>query len=375
MRITRLEVTNFRNLSSVAIDCGPGLNIFQGPNGAGKTALLEAVHLLCRGRSFRTQRSQSLIQHDRNQLLVRLVVEDELRGTTTLAISKDRNARTEMKLNGQPERRLSEIARLTPIQVMLPDIADLVFSGPAERRSWLDWGTFHVKPDYLERLRSYLRAVKQRNTLLKEQADATALAPWSEEVARLGVAVTEDRHAYLEAVESHFHQTLQALAPELSIEWRYQRGWQQGVMLDKLLGESGPSEVKYGSTQWGPHRADLVLRTGGQPVAAVLSRGQGKMVASALRIAQASLLMDREQRSTVFLIDDAGAELDAAHNRRFFQLLEHIGGQVLATTTLMPEFADTDSRGVEDGALRSGWQLEEGQARMFHVKQGAVLSN
>ncbi len=367
MRFNRLEISYFRNLTSVALDLAPGLNTFHGDNGAGKTALLEAVHLLCRGRSFRTQKSQSLIQHDAEMLVVRGVIEDELRGPTSLAISKDRRSKTELKLNGVNERRLSEIARLTPIQVMLPGISDLVFGGPAGRRSWLDWGTFHVKPDYLERQRSYLRAMKQRNVLLRDNAAPDKLKPWNDEVARLGEKVGSDRESYLRLVIPHFEAVLAELAPELSLEIRYQRGWGREEELHKLLGESGPREVKYASTLWGPHRADLQIRQNGTPAAMTLSRGQGKVVASALQIGQAALLADQEQRSTVFLIDDAGAELDVAHNARFFSVLERIGGQVLATTARNP-----GSEGAATGASSRGPASPLAASRMFHVKHGEV---
>jgi len=359
VRFDRLEISCFRNLSSVAIDLAPGLNTFYGDNGAGKTALLEAVHLLCRGRSFRTQKTQTLIQHGMDQLVVRAVIDDEARGPTTLAISKDRPARTEMRLNGEMERRLSEVARLTPLQVMLPDIADLVFGSPAKRRSWLDWGTFHVKPSYLETLRKYLRAVKQRNVLLKEQAATELLGPWHEEVARLGELVTSDRQEYLEALLPHFLEVLAELAPTLTLEVGYQRGWGKDETLGKLLADSSPREVKYASTLWGPHRADVQINTDQSPAGAVLSRGQGKLVASALQIGQASLLAESERRSTVFLIDDAGAELDLAHNTRFFALLERLGGQILATTTQYP-------------SKKHNQPGRESHTGMFHVEHGSV---
>ena len=268
-----------------------------------------------------------------------------------------------MKLNGAPERRLSEIARLTPIQVMLPDIAELVFAGPANRRSWLDWGTFHVKPDYLVTLRRYLRAVKQRNVLMREGGDLKALSPWNEEVAALGELVTDDREKYLAEVLPHFHAVLSVLAPEVDLEVAYQRGWSAGDSLHKLLGDSNPRELKYASTLWGPHRADVQIRVEGSPAATLLSRGQGKMVASALQIGQAAFLADHDARSTVFLIDDAGAELDTAHNERFFELLQQIGGQILATTTREPGQAGF-------GTTVAGQKTAE--ARVFHVKHGAM---
>lgn len=361
MRFSHLDITGFRNLSSVSLDLSPGLNFFYGDNGAGKTALLEAVHVLCRGRSFRSAKSQGLIQEGQELLLVRAMLEDELRGRTGLAISRDRQAKTELRLNGRPERRVSEIARLTPLQVMLPDIAELVFGGPAKRRSWLDWGTFHVKPDYLPRLRDYLRAIRQRNVLLKAGASPRELLPWNEEAARLGEGVTADREAYLDLLAPHFRAVLAVLAPELTVHIGYARGWPQDQALHKLLGQAHGREVKYGATQWGPQRADVQLRTPTAPAATVLSRGQGKMVASALQMAQALLLADRERRTTVFLIDDAGAELDDEHNDRFFGLLARIGGQILATTTRNPR---TDRlAGATTGA---------GEA-MFHVEHGSVM--
>lgn len=365
MRFNRLEICCFRNLSNVVLELAPGLNTFYGENGAGKTALLEAVHLLCRGRSFRTQNSRSLIQHGEKELLVRAVIEDELRGPTRLAIRKDAHSRTELKLNGLPERRLSEIARLTPIQVMLPDIAELVFGGPSLRRSWLDWGMFHVKPEYLHRLRRYLRSVKQRNAMMKEGGNTQALRPWNEEVARLGEAVTQDRQEYIGWLTPHFQSVLAELAPEIVLDLRYHRGWAKDEALHKLLAEPSPREVKYGTTLWGPHRADVQIRLDGAPAAAILSRGQGKLVASALQIGQAALLSGRDQRSTVFLIDDAGAELDLAHNERFFGVLQRTGGQILATTTRIPNASRQTSHGFIGNRPEAG---------VFHVKHGAIVA-
>jgi DNA replication and repair protein RecF len=218
---------------------------------------------------------------------------------------------------------------------------------------------FHVKPLYLQTLRQYLRAVKQRNTLLKDHADPKTLKPWHEEVARLGESVTADRLWYLDLLAPYFQRALADLAPELNVEVRYQRGWGRDEELGKLLGDSSPREVKYASTLWGPHRADVQLRADGAAAGATLSRGQGKLVASAMQIAQAALLAESEKRTTVFLIDDAGAELDVAHNERFFSLLQRLGGQILATTTRTPE-------------LRQGAAASERGSRVFHVKQGAV---
>jgi len=362
VRFDRLEISYFRNLESVTVDLGPGLNFFYGENGAGKTAVLEAAHLLGRGRSFRTHRARTLIQHDADSLVVRAAISDEHRGALTLAISKDLSGHTELRVNGLAERRLSEAARLIPLQVMLPDISELVFGGPQLRRQWLDWGVFHVKPEYLRSLRDYLRVLKQRNAALKVGDGASSeIHAWTEQLVVAADAVDQQRDAYLDEFKPSFMDSVARLAPELEVQLLYRRGWPDGESLDKVLGEWGPREVKSGATQAGPHRADIELRVGSanasSKASAVLSRGQGKAVASALKVSQARYLAESDHRGSVFLIDDAGAELDAGHSSLFFGMLNEMGCQILATSTQRPAGEN---------------QFADGRINVFHVEHGTV---
>ncbi|MCB1685912.1 MAG: DNA replication/repair protein RecF [Pseudomonadales bacterium] len=398
MRFQRLDIQNVRNLASVSIELAGGLNFFRGNNGAGKTALLEALHILCRGRSFPTAKIQPLISHGSEELIVRARGLDEWRGEVTLAVRKDRQLKTELRIDGAQEKRMSEIARLTPLQVMLPDVAELVFGAPGERRRWLDWGTFHVKHDYLITLRECLRVLKQRNALLRDGAAADRLAPWTRQFVELAQTVTGQRRDYLQRLSPHFDKTLATLAPGLQITVDYVCGWSEEAGLEKVLGESLGRELKFGATQSGPHRADVVLTHETKAVAGVLSRGQAKIVASALLISQAALLAETQQRSTVFLIDDLGAELDIDHGRRLLTLLRDTGAQILATgTTPPPQELQLAALFSADGgpprmlardsaveaAIPAGFTGAQAPAqapdvgsgqefRMFHVKQGVV---
>lgn len=365
MHFDRLEISYFRNLSAVSLELSPGLNFLYGPNGAGKTAVLEAVHLLVRGRSFRTQRSSTLIQHDQEFLTVRGAIKDEHQGSKTLAISKDQRGRTELKVNGIVEHRLSEAAGLVPLQVMLPDLSNLVFGEPHGRRQWLDWGTFHVEPAYLSELRSYLKVLKQRNALLKEIAggagDQANLTPWTDQLIDAAQRVHEKRTRYLDGLSPVFEELLARLAPELRVQLRYQPGWPIDQSLRKVLGDLSTREVKLGYTQMGPHRADVELWVGDAKANTILSRGQGKMVASALKLSQARLLTTLANRTSVFLIDDVGAELDEGHSFQFFELLGEMCCQILATSTLRLPLRETGEGQFAGSGLR-----------VFHVERGGV---
>jgi DNA replication and repair protein RecF len=359
--LQRLEIHNLRNLAAVQIDLDPGLNYFFGDNGAGKTAILEAVHLLARGRSFRSPAVTDLIRLGEEVVLVRAELQDELRGFQQLGLSRARGGHTDLHINARPERRLSQAAELLPLQVMVPALSDLVFGSPNLRRQWLDWGLFHVEHGYLGILRGFLHALRQRNSALKAVAAGKlglpSLEPWTVEVARLAEAVTASREAYLSTLTPEIQETVAELAPNLHVHVAYQRGWPAHQDIRKVLGDSVPREVKWGATQSGPHRADVSLGVDGQRAGATLSRGQGKSLASGLMLAQARALRKSAQRTSVFLIDDIGAELDPAHSQRFFRLLAEQGAQILATSNTAPE------------ALTG---LPDIRTRLFHVEQGRV---
>ncbi|MEE8243599.1 MAG: DNA replication/repair protein RecF [Pseudomonadales bacterium] len=357
MAIRRLEVADLRNLASVSFDLDPHFNYFHGPNGSGKTALLEAIHLLARGRSFRGRQVSALIGHGADMLVVRAV----LQAGRPVVVSKTRAGSTELRIDGEVCGRLSDAASMLPIQLILPTVGDLVFGSPGERRGFLDWGVFHVKHGYLMALREYLAILKQRNALLKAIAagtgEANQLESWNDQFVAKAVAVSEYRQSYVDELTPHILDVLGTLEPELDIEIGYWRGW--GVQsLDKVLGETLPNEVKFGASRSGPHRADLSLKIPGGNASATLSRGQGKILAIGLILAQARLLFETSGQHGIFLIDDIGAEIDRPHAARMLALLRDSGSQVIATSTMTPDHLES--------------ALDGGSIAVFHVEHGSV---
>ena len=305
MRLIRLQIAAVRNLSSVAIDCARGLNLFVGPNGAGKTAILEAVHLLARGRSFRSSMVEPIIQRDANALLVRAQFDDEHQGRLSAGVVRQRGNRIDLRLNETPERRTSEVARLMPIQTTLPDAANLVFGAPRERRRFVDWGTFHVEPSYLDELRDFQRTMHQRNSLLRRLKDRQTLADaelavWTKRLVVQGERVNATRQRYLERFLPLVRARLHSLDQTIRVDISYRRGWRENLTLEDSLREAQSRDVKFGLTHCGPHRGDLHLDIGGRPAAATLSRGQAKIVASALALAQAEVTNQVAGRRSLF---------------------------------------------------------------------------
>ena len=355
MIVERLELSNFRNIATATLELSPHFNFLIGPNGAGKTVVLEAMHLLLRGRSFRTRRMSFLIRHGSQKLAVQALCRDPVRGRERIALSKDRTNRTELRVNAEPVKQTSAVAGLLPMQVLLPDLADLVFGEPRGRRQWLDWGAFHVKQDYVDVLRRYMRALRQRNALLRS-GDSRTLGTWTDRMIETGNIVIDTRSSYVRQASDAVISCAEALAPGLDIALRHDPGF-NGESFAEEVGARTPGDVKLGFTQVGPHRADVKLEAGHNAAAGVLSRGQGKLVASAMRIGQARGLLTNQSRPSLFLIDDVWTELDDDHSARFMRLLDEMGCQILATSTHEPV------------AARS---VSADRVRVFHVKHGQI---
>jgi DNA replication and repair protein RecF len=257
--------------------------------------------------------------------------------------------------------RASALAKHLPVQTLLPHAADLVLGGPGERRGFLDWGVFHVEQRFVEVSRSYRRVLNQRNAWLKSLGgdDPGMLGdPWMTQLCALGTQIGQMREVYVDQFTPLFHRALNQLSPQLNVELEYEWGGLVGAdQAEKKLGEAWSRDVKFGVTHRGPHRADLRFTAGGQDVSETVSRGQAKLIASAAILAQAELLYQHSNAKSLILIDDFGAELDAGHWQQFLGTLLALECQVIATSTLGLDAAQSWIGGLQD-------------LRVFHVKHG-----
>ncbi len=333
MPLSRVRITTFRCLREADLELSPRRNYIYGPNGAGKTTLLEAVFVLGRGRSFRTRQMRRLVQHGAEGFAVFGEVQAE-EGAHRVGVAYHAG-RLEKKVDGQAASGMAELAALLPVHAIDPSMHALIEGGPSERRRFLDWGVFHVEPAYLESWKRYRRVLSQRNAVLKQAASLEELRPWSNALAEAGGLVDESRQRYLGRL-GPFTSELgrRLLGRPLMLDYR--RGWGGDERLEDVLGAAVQRERHSGSTEAGPHRAELVLRLDDRRVQGEASRGQQKLAAAALILAQVALeAADRPLRS-VLVIDDPAAELDGRSLERLLTVLADLPVQ-LVFTALAPE--------------------------------------
>ncbi len=332
MSLERLSVVGVRNLASVEIEPGSGLNWLQGPNGAGKTSVLEAIYLLARGRSFRSQKIASVIQHGVDELRVVARRRDSGRRLGMARSSSGWRGR----IDGLDSQRLSEFARALPLVLMEPDSHRLVDGGPDLRRQYLDWQLFHVEQGYLDLWRRYARFLKQRNAALKAQAEDAVIDAIEAPMVAAGGGINRARQKQVETIG----QVLEQLATELPfrlpgrLSLRYRPGHPTEQDLGEALGDFRDRDRELGYTRRGPHRADLVLSCGERPAAEELSRGQQKLLALLLLLAQLRLLIAGAPVAPLLLLDDPVSELDAPHLETLLEWLSVQQVQTWVTATL-----------------------------------------
>lgn len=355
MRLEHLEVRQIRILSAVDCSPGEGLNVFVGPNGSGKTSLLEAIHLLGSGRSFRTHRLAELITRGESSLLARGDIRAEDGSMQSVGVEKGPDG-LRIRVAGDEVRNASELARRLPLAVITPDSQRLLTDGASLRRQLMDWALFHVEPIYLSVLQRYRRALRQRNAALRDGAGASALAPWNQEVGEAGDALHEQRQRFLDEILPLYGETLAQLIA-MGVDIRYQPGWDTGTGLAQTLEATTHRDRARGFTGVGPHRADLRFSSNGALVQQVLSRGEGKLFVVGLVLAQARFLQGIQGRRPIVLVDDLASELDESSRGRLFSQLQALGAQI---------FVSTVSRDLVETADWDG-------LRVFHVERGEPL--
>lgn len=353
MRLRSLFIDNLRNIAAARLQPGPGLNLLHGDNGAGKTTVLEAMVVLAKGRSFRTGPIASLLGPEQPVFRVVADVETDEGNRHRVGIERSREG-WRGRLDGADISQVTELSKLFPLILMEPTSLQLVSGAPEFRRRFLDWSVFHVKHGFLDVWRRYSRALRQRNAALrgKQMAMARTLDP---QLDRLAGDLQQQRSEVFDRLRGLAEPIMQSLSPDLGdLELQLRPGW-KGASLADALADNMERDLEHGFTRDGPHRADLAFRLDGRAVRDRMSRGEQKILAAGLLLAQAQLFASQHHQP-LLLLDDLASEFDRHHLERVVGLTARLGAQYFITGTSMAPY-----EGLLDSAV------------VFHVKQGMII--
>jgi len=341
MILDSLEVNNFRNLSG-KIFWGSGLNAIYGNNGQGKTNWLEAIHTLSRTKSFRTQRLQESIRFGEQTAFIegQVSVGEDLRREMRISLRENTKS---IWVNGKRES-LARYLGLFQVFAFTADQLEVVRGMPEARRHFIDRGVASLRPAYVQTVSDYNKVIKQKNRILQDASERelrveeieNLIAPWNEQLGRLGTEIHEARLDYTERLNHVIERTLFESA-ELQI--RYLSSLESKgdlsdyeALLRQRLELRLPAEVSAGRALVGPHRDDLGIHLAGREMRTYGSSGQQRSALLLLDLAAISVYNSSHNDYPIFLVDDVDAELD---EKRIKRLLEYLEGrtQTFITTS------------------------------------------
>lgn len=324
MRVSWLELTGYRSYERIHLDPERGINVFVGDNAAGKTNLLESIAYLASLRSFRSASDAALV----NDLADSAVVRGQIQrgaGESLIEVEIPRQGRRRVQVNRQRPARSSELLGHLRVVVFLPDDLDIVKRGPSYRRDFFDQIAVQLWPGaYLDQ-QEYDRAVRQRNTLLRQEgrdADSVTLGVWNERMALAGAKVMDRRARAVDAIAVAVERTYQKLAGEAAeISFRYESGWggsldanstveQRAEQLQAALESADRIDRERRVTTVGPHRDEPGVVLNGRDTRAKASQGEQRTMMLALRLASHDAIAEAAGEPPVLLLDDVFSELD-----------------------------------------------------------------
>jgi DNA replication and repair protein RecF len=324
-----LQIRDLRNIREAAVELHPGLNVFHGANAQGKTSVLEAVALVARGRSFRTDDAPACIRRGTSALSARAVVAGG-QAETTLEIQVDPRRRA-LRVDGREVRPRDYRGRLEAI-VYSTDRLRVVRGTMRDRREFLDRAASALWPAYAQCVRDFERVRQQRNAALAQRSGD--LSAWNERFVVLGASLRSRRAAYVERLRRALPHAFRPAAEEYDIRLPDEALGGEACQRDVLaaaISQGQPREIAAATSLFGPHRDAVAFTIDGREASTEASAGQARSLLLALSLAALEVFREERGLSAVALLDDLDSELD---EDRAGSLCAHVAarGQALVTT-------------------------------------------
>ncbi|SFS37496.1 DNA replication/repair protein RecF [Marininema halotolerans] len=368
MQVEELELSQFRNIDRLALNCPESLHLFVGPNAQGKTNILESLYVLALGKSHRTRKDKELIRWGADAAQIKARVSGEF-GNHRLDIRLTPRGKKVVK-NGLEQRRLSSyIGTLTAV-LFAPEDLTIVKGSPQVRRRFIDMELGQVSPSYIHDLTRYNQLLLQRNQLLKDMGNRRErinafLDVLDEQMIDLSTSLWKKRVTFIKQLTQwaqDIHTSITQAKETLTIDYQSavptqgvtdEAGYRMAI--EKELLRLREQELRRGTTLTGPHRDDLRLFANDVDIHTFGSQGQQRTAALSLKLAEIELIHQETGTYPILLLDDVLSELD---DSRKTHLLEAIRGKVQTFVTA------TGLEGIDQETCD--------RARIYRVQQGSI---
>jgi DNA replication and repair protein RecF len=378
LRLTRLDLTDFRNYAALSWRPAARISVISGPNGSGKTNLLEAISLLGPGRGLRQARVAEFPRlrpgGETSWAVAARVHTPDLAEPLVIGTggAPETGERRVVRLDGASASQ-AELAAHIAVSWITPQMDRLFGESPSGRRRFLDRLVWALDPNHAREVAAHDAAMTRRRRLLAEgRAEAAWLAGLEDGMARHAVAATAGRRALVSRLNavlaagavSPFPAARLSLlcpisdrlaqAPALAVE-----DWLRGA-----LAAARASDAATGVTSLGAHRADFGLAdlTSGRP-AALASTGQQKALLLGVVLGHAMVIGEARGFAPWLLLDEPLVHLDEGHRTALLEALLRLPAQVFLTGVDAQPFSLLRDRADFTVCMAAGLTQNPGFAR------------
>ncbi|AMY05837.1 DNA replication and repair protein RecF [Staphylococcus condimenti] len=369
MKLTALQLENYRNYEEVVLDCHPDVNILIGENAQGKTNLLESIYTLALAKSHRTSNDKELIRFNAEYAKI----EGELsyrHGKMPLTMFITKKGK-KVKVNHLEQHRLTQYVGHLNVVLFAPEDLNIVKGSPQVRRRFIDMELGQISAVYLNDLSQYQRILKQKNNYLKQmqmkqKTDRTMLEVLNQQFAEYALKITLKRAHFineLETLAKPIHSSITDERETLDLEYRPSLKLSEETdeaklyeEVQKLLQDNMEREIERGVALYGPHRDDLGFKVNEMDAQTYGSQGQQRTTALSIKLAEIELINIEVGEYPILLLDDVLSELD---DSRQTHLLSTIQDKVQTFVTT------TSVEGIDHEIMK--------HAKLYRINQGEII--
>jgi len=347
MKLTNLQLQNFRNYESVQLEFTDGVHVFIGENAQGKTNLMESIYALAMTKSHRTTNDKELIGWNKEFATIKGTVE-KTTTKTNLELQFSKKGKI-AKVNYLEQKRLSSYLGNLNVILFAPENLTLVKGSPQNRRKFVDMELGQMSSLYLYDLVEYNRVLKQRNTYLKQLAIKKKqpdeyLDVLSEMLSELASKIVFHRLDFmkqLEALAIPIHDQLSLGREKFSVSYQATIPLEDGLTPSQMkeiymnqFKKNQTREADQATTLIGPHRDDLIFYLNEIPVQTYGSQGQQRSTVLSLKLAEIELMKLSTGEYPLLLLDDVLSELDDDRQTHLIKAIENKVQTFITTTSL-----------------------------------------
>lgn len=344
MRLSKLELINFRNYKKIKINLNKNINIFIGNNGQGKTNILEAIYILAITKSHRYGDQINLIRKEMELAKIKGILKKD-RIISDLEINISKNSK-KISINSSEIKKLSDYITNMNVIMFTPDDLDIIKGSPQIRRNLLNIEISQLDKNYVKYLNEYNKILKMRNEYLKTLyinniGDKRYLDIITDNLIDRAIYIYKKRFEFIEKLNNNLesiyynitgYKDLKIIYNSLELD-KYDEEYIKNKLKSKF--ESNyKKELAIGSTLYGPHRDDLLFKIGDDDVRIFSSQGGQRLAVVALKLAEIPIFKEITGYYPILLLDDIFSEIDGKKRNKLIKYINNDFQTIITTTDL-----------------------------------------